>query len=136
MAQFARIKSRVLTLQKNSRRLWRFRRRKSSSVPAGAANFPAAVSLPESAQTLAGLALRIAGRSGNHFPAASKFGGKPFQQGISDTHSLLDFLKIIRARQRSGEGVVRRNGCPKGCFGRVRFFSAPLRFAPQTPERS
>ena len=22
------------------------------------------------------------------------------------------------ARQRSGEGVVRRNGCPKGCFWR------------------
>ena len=34
----------------------------------------------------------------------------------------------IRVRQRSGEGVVRRNGCPKGCFWRVRFFSAPLRF--------
>ena len=33
-----------------------------------------------------------------------------------------------RVRQRSGEGVVRRNGCPKGCFWRVRFFSAPLRF--------
>ena len=29
--------------------------------------------------------------------------------------------------QRSGEGVVRRNGCPKRCFWRVRFFSAPLR---------
>ena len=36
---------------------------------------------------------------------------------------------IFRARQRSGEGVVRRNGCPKGCFWRVRFFSAPLRFS-------
>ena len=34
----------------------------------------------------------------------------------------------VRVRQRSGEGVVRRNGCPKGCFWRVRFFSAPLRF--------
>ena len=32
--------------KKNSRRLWRSRRRKSSSVPEGAANFPAAVSLP------------------------------------------------------------------------------------------
>ena len=31
-------------------------------------------------------------------------------------------------RQRSGEGVVRRNGCPKGCFWRVRFFFAPLSF--------
>ena len=42
---------------------------------------------------------------------------------------------LIRARQRSGEGVVRRNGCPKGCFWRVRFFSAPLRFSLKTPER-
>ena len=32
-------------------------------------------------------------------------------------------------RKRSGEGVVRRSGCPKGCFWRVRFFSAPLRFS-------
>ena len=33
------------------------------------------------------------------------------------------------ARQRSGEGVVRRNGRPKGCFWRVCFFFAPLRFS-------
>ena len=39
----------------------------------------------------------------------------------------LPFLPF-RVRQRSGEGVVRRNGCPKGCFWRVRFFSALLRF--------
>ena len=32
----------------------------------------------------------------------------------------------FRARQRSGEGVLQRNGCPKGCFWRVRFSSAPL----------
>ena len=36
-------------------------------------------------------------------------------------------LQFFRARQRSGEGVVRRNGCPKGCFWRVRFFSASLK---------
>ena len=30
-------------------------------------------------------------KSENHFPAASKFAGKPFQQGISDSHSLLEF---------------------------------------------
>ena len=41
----------------------------------------------------------------------------------------LDSEKRLGARQRSGEGVVRRNGCPKGCFWRVRFFSAPLRFS-------
>ena len=40
----------------------------------------------------------------------------------------------IGVRQRSGEGVVRRNGCPKGCFWRVRCFSALLRFALKTPE--
>ena len=42
-------------------------------------------------QTFAGIAFRAAGKSGNHFPAASKFAGKPFQQGISDSHSLLEF---------------------------------------------
>ena len=35
----------------------------------------------------------------------------------------------VGTRQRSGEGVVQRNGCPKECFWRVRFFSAPLRFS-------
>ena len=35
----------------------------------------------------------------------------------------------LGVRQRSGEGVVRRNRCPKGCFWRVRFLSAPLRFS-------
>ena len=36
---------------------------------------------------------------------------------------------FLGVRQRSGEGVVRRNGRPKGCFWRVRFLSAPLRFS-------
>ena len=48
-------------------------------------------SLPESAQTLAGIAFRAAGKSVKNFPAASKFAGKPFQQGVSDSHSLLEF---------------------------------------------
>ena len=50
-------------------------------------------------------------------------------------HSSVTFLTLLSlfsslfwGRQRSGEGVVRRNGCPKGCFWRVCFFSAPLRF--------
>ena len=52
-------------------------------------------------------------------------------------HPLIRNQQIrIRAHQRSGEGVVRRDGCPKGCSWRVRFFSAPLRFSLQTPERS
>ena len=41
---------------------------------------------------------------------------------------------MLGSRQRSGEAVVRRNGCPKGCFWRVSFFSAPLRLALKTPE--
>ena len=53
-------------------------------------------SLPESAQTLAGIAFRAAGKSGNHFPAALKFAGKPFQQGTSDSHSLLEFSDLVR----------------------------------------
>ena len=48
--------------------------------------------------------------------------------------TLITSAVIIRARERSGEGVVRRNGCPKGCFWRVHFFSAPLRFALKTSE--
>ena len=40
---------------------------------------------------MAGIAFgSAAGKSGNNFPAASKFAGKPFQQGISDSHSLLE----------------------------------------------
>ena len=46
----------------------------------------------------------------------------------------VDEISKFRARQRSGEGVVRRNGCPKEYFWRVRFFSAPLRFSLATPE--
>ena len=55
--------------------------------------------LPENASTLAGIAFRAAGKSGNHFPAASKFAGKLFQQRISDSHSLLEFSDF-QARER------------------------------------
>ena len=72
--------------QRNSRRLWQSQRRKSRSVPEGGADFPAAIF-----QTLTGIAFRAAAKSGNNFPAASKFAGKLFQQGISDSHSLLEF---------------------------------------------
>ena len=48
-------------------------------------------SLPENAQNLAGIAFRAAGKPVKNFPAASKFAGKLFQQGISDSHSLLEF---------------------------------------------
>ena len=49
-------------------------------------------SLPESARTLAGIAFRAARKSVRTFPAASKFARKLFQQGISDSHSLLVLL--------------------------------------------
>ena len=51
-------------------------------------------SLPESAQSLAGIAFRAAGKSVQNFPAAPKFAGKPFKQGISDSHSLLEFSEL------------------------------------------
>ena len=66
--------------QENLRRLWRSRRRKSSSVPEGGADFPAAIFLAGKCPTLAGIAFRSVGKSGNNFPAASKFAGKLFQQ--------------------------------------------------------
>ena len=50
------------------------------SVPEGEAAFPAAIFLPENAQTLAGIAFCAAGKSVKNFPAASKFAGKLFQQ--------------------------------------------------------
>ena len=53
-------------------------------------------SLPESAQTLAGIAFRAAGKSVRNFPAASKFARKLFQQGILDSHSLLEFSDFFR----------------------------------------
>ena len=45
-------------------------------------------SLPENAQTLAGIAFRADGKSVKNCPAASKFARKLFQQGISDSHSV------------------------------------------------
>ena len=50
-------------------------------------------------------------------------------RGLRTPYRLAKLPSQFRVRQRSGEGVVRRNGCPKGCFWRVRFFSAPLSFA-------
>ena len=56
--------------------------------------FQQPLSLPENAQTLAGIACHAAGKSVKNFPAASKFARKPFQQGISGSHSLLEFSEI------------------------------------------
>ena len=81
--------------QRKPRRLWRSQRRKSRSVSEGGADFPAAVSLPENAQTSAGVASGAAGKSTKNVPAAPNFAGKLFQQGISDSHSLLEFSEMI-----------------------------------------
>ena len=54
----------------------------------------------KSAQTLAGMACRAAGKSGKHLQAVSKFAAEPFQQGISDSHSLLEFLKKKKCRKQ------------------------------------
>ena len=51
----------------------------------------------------------------------------PFPRSSSATSLELLSLWILGARQRSGEGVVRRIGCPEGCFWRVRFFFCPLK---------
>ena len=51
--------------------------------------------LPENAQTLAGITFfGAAGKSVKNSPAASKFARKLFQQGISDSHSLLEFSEF------------------------------------------
>ena len=53
-------------------------------------------SLPENAQTLAGIPFRAAGNWGKSCPAASKFAGKLFQQEISDSHSPFEFSAVQR----------------------------------------
>ena len=49
----------------------------------------------------------------------------------NEAHNFFFFLGplFLGLRQESGEGVVRRNGCPKRVFWRVRFFSSHLRFS-------
>ena len=81
----------VQLFQKSSRRLRQFRRRKSSSVPEGAVNSLAAVFLAGKCPNLGRDSISCCRKIGEIFPAASKFAGKPFQQGISDSHSLLKF---------------------------------------------
>ena len=61
--------------QKNSRRLWRSRRRfreNPGAFPKAGPIFQLPFSFPENAQTLAGIAFRAAGKSVENFPAASK----------------------------------------------------------------
>ena len=66
-----------------------------AAFPKAGPIFQQPFSLPEIAQTLAGRALPAVGKSGDNLPAASKLAGKPFQQGISDSHSLLEFSDCL-----------------------------------------
>ena len=61
------------------------------AFPKAGPTFQQPFSLPENAQTLAGIAFRAAGKSVTNFPAASKFAGKIVQQGSLGSHSLLEF---------------------------------------------
>ena len=65
-----------------------------AAFPKGRPIFQQPFSLPESAQTLAGIAFRAAGKSVRNFPAASKFARELFQQRTSDSHSLLEFSEM------------------------------------------
>ena len=100
---------RVSFLSENSRRLWRCWRRKSRRVPEGGPDFLAVIFLAGSAQTLAGIASRAAGKSQKNFPAVPQMcAGKPFQQGIPDSHSLLEFSAPQPLRTQN---VMRPNCC-------------------------
>ena len=72
-------------------------------------------SLPESTQTLAGIASRAAGKSENHFPAASKFAGKPFQQGIFRTATAFSsFLTKVKTRESRLSLLLQNPRTPEG----------------------
>ena len=77
--------------QKNSGRLWRSQRGKSRSVPKGGADYPAAFFLAGKCPNLGRDSISCCQKIAEEFPAASKFARKCFQQGISDSHSLLEF---------------------------------------------
>ena len=69
----------------------RSHRRKSRSVPKGGADFPAAIFLSRKCPNLGRDRISCCRKIGEKFfPAASKFAGKPFQQRISGSHSLLE----------------------------------------------
>ena len=63
-------------------------RRKFRSVPEGGADSPAAIFLAGRCPNLGMDSLSCCWKIRKSFSAASKFAGKPFQRGISDSHSL------------------------------------------------
>ena len=85
--------------QENSRRLWRLGGENSAAFPKAGPIFQQPFSVPESAQPLAGIAFRTAGKSGNHFPAASKFAGKPSSKEFRTATAFLSFLSHLQRQQ-------------------------------------
>ena len=80
----------------------------------------------------AGGAAPVKTSTGNNFPTMHIWSLRFWAKLLTSS------TKVYEGRDKgAAKGVVRRNGCPKGRFWRVRFFSAPLRFALwTTPERS
>ena len=82
--------------QENSRRLWRSRRRKSSSVPEGGADFPAAIFLAGKSPNLGRDSISSCRKSGKNFPAASKFAGKFSSNEFWAATAFSSFLSTLR----------------------------------------
>ena len=72
---------RIRFSQKSSRRLWRSRRRKSSSVPAGAANFPAAAFLAGKCPNLGRDSILRCRKIGESFSSSVEICRKTFPAG-------------------------------------------------------
>ena len=91
----------MAVLEENSRAL-----QKAGSI------FQQPLSLLESAQTLAGIVLPLlaSGKSGlrSFSSSVEKFARKPFQQGISDSHSLLKFPDFCSLALGHGEVRVQK----------------------------
>ena len=126
-----------MDLRSIQRVLWSLEQEKSlrgenpGAFPKAGPIFQQPFSLPENAQTLAGIAFGAAGKSVKNFPAASKFAGKLFQQGISDSHSLLEFLiiYILDGLAVAGSGPCRAGAsvCLAIFFGACSEFQATVR---------
>ena len=90
------------------------------AFPKARSIFQQPFSLPENAQTLAGIAFCAAGKLVSNLPAASKFAGKLFQQRISDSHSLLEFSDLQFKpvwRKQKWQRRPKRKRTPKGSYG-------------------
>ena len=91
------------------------------AIPKAGPIFQQPLSLQENAQTLAGIAFRAVGKSGKNFPAAPQFAGKPFQQRISDSHSLFEFSEW----KHLFDSTLRRLFCTQSTVEMVRFKGVP-----------